>query len=255
MPAPRRPLIVVPAYPRLEQGRVKGWHTDAFGVPIRYVESLRRAGGIENIVMTEALTDDDVDTVLDRADGLLLLGGGDLHPSTYGQDPHTRIYGVSDDRDECELVFARVAVARGMPVLGICRGHQVLNVALGGTLDQHITDRDGVSEHGRPGVADGELLHEIDIDRGTRLADAMQVPHATCACHHHQAVEDPGAPLRVVARATDGVVEATELADRDGPWVVSVQWHPEDTAATDPAQQRLFDTFVAETASFLRQLE
>ena len=244
MASSHRPLIVVPAYPRLEHGRVKGWHTDAFGVPIRYIESLRRAGGIEGIVMTEALDDDDIDTVLDRADGLLLLGGGDLHPSTYGQDAHTKIYGVSDDRDECELVFARVAVARGMPVLGICRGHQVLNVALGGTLDQHITDRDGVSEHGRPGVADAELLHEIDIDRGTRLADAMQVPHATCACHHHQAVEDPGAPLRVVARATDGVVEATELADRDGPWVVSVQWHPEDTAATDPAQQRLFDTFV-----------
>lgn len=245
MPGPHRPLIAVPAYPRLEQGRVKGWHTDAFGVPIRYVESLRRAGGIESIVMSEALTDDDIEAVLERADGLLLLGGGDLHPSTYGQDPHTKIYGVSDHRDECELAIARSAVARGMPILGICRGHQVLNVALGGTLDQHITDRDGVEEHGRPGAPDGELLHEIDLDRGSRLADALQVSRATCACHHHQAVDDPGGSLHVVARAPDGVVEATELADPDGPWVVSVQWHPEDTAESDPVQQRLFDTFVA----------
>jgi putative glutamine amidotransferase len=242
-----RPLIAVPSYPRLEQGRVQGWHTDAFGVPIRYVEALRRAGAVENIVMSEGLADDDIDAVLDRADGLLLLGGGDLHPSTYGQDPHTKIYGVSGDRDECEIAFARTAVARGLPVLAICRGHQVLNVALGGTLDQHITDRDGIGEHGLPGQAGGESLHEIEIDRGTRLSDAMGVARATCACHHHQAVDEPGASLRVVARAPDGVVEATELADTDAAWVVSVQWHPEDTAATDPAQQRLFDAFVAET--------
>ena len=242
-----RPLIAVPAYPRLEHGRVKGWHTDSFGVPIRYIESLRRAGGIENVVMTEALAEDDIDAVLDRSDGLLLLGGGDLHPSTYGQHPHTKIYGVSDDRDDCEVAFARTAVARGMPVLAICRGHQVLNVALGGTLDQHISDRDGVDEHGRPGILDGELVHEIDLKPGTRLAEAMGVSSAACACHHPQAVDDPGATLRVVARAPDGVVEATENADADGPWIVSVQWHPEDTAATDPAQQHLFDTFVAET--------
>jgi putative glutamine amidotransferase len=242
-------LIAVPAYPLFKQGRVAKVHDEAIVVPARYVHALRRAGAAEGIVLPTSTDGHDLSAMLDRYDGVLLLGGGDLEPSTYGHEQGDNVYGVNAERDGYELELCRAAVERGIPLLAICRGHQVLNVALGGTLDQHITDRDGVGEHGLPGVADGELLHEIDIDRGTRLADALQVPRAMCACHHHQAVEDPGAPLRVVARAPDGVVEATELADPDGPWVVSVQWHPEDTAADDPTQQHLFDAFVAEAAS------
>ena len=133
-----------------------------------------------------------------------------------------------------------------MPVLAICRGHQVLNVALGGTLDQHITDRDGVlrarSARRRRRRASSTRSRSRP---GTRLASA----------HGHDARDRvvvtttrrsrrPATGLRVVARAADGVIEGTELADPDGPWIVSVQWHPEDTAATDPAQQGLFDELV-----------
>ncbi len=240
-----RPIIVVPSYPRVPEDRIKGWNTDNVGVPAPYLEALRRAGGIESIVMTEALDDDAVDQILDRTDGVLLLGGGDLDPATYGADRATeKIYGVSSHRDTTELDLVRAAVARGMPVLAICRGHQVLNVALGGTLDQHIPDRDGVSEHGRPGVAGGGLEHKVQIESGTRLASALGADRVVASCHHHQAVDTPGDGLRVVARAADGIIEGTELADADGPWIVSVQWHPEDTAATDPAQQGLFDELV-----------
>jgi gamma-glutamyl-gamma-aminobutyrate hydrolase PuuD len=158
-----RPLIAVPSYPRLAEGRVKGWHTDGVGVPVRYIESLRRAGGLEAIVMTESLDTHAVDDVLARVDGLLLLGGGDLAPSTYGEEAHTRVYGVSDARDEAELALTRAAIDRGLPVLAICRGHQVLNVALGGSLDQHIPDRPGVSEHGQPGAAGGALEHDVRV--------------------------------------------------------------------------------------------
>jgi putative glutamine amidotransferase len=244
-----RPLIAVPSYPRLAEGRVQGWHTDGIGVPIRYVESLRRAGGLEAIVMTESLDAAAVDDVLARVDGLLLLGGGDLDPGTYGEEAHTKVYGVSDARDETELALTRAAVERGMPVLAICRGHQLLNVALGGSLEQHILDRPGVSEHGKPGVAGGALEHEVSVEPGTRLAAALGTTRPVASCHHHQAVDVPGATLRVVARADDGVIEGTELVDEHGPWVVGIQWHPEDTAADDAGQQGLFDALVREASA------
>jgi putative glutamine amidotransferase len=240
------PIIAVPTYPRIPERRLKGWNTDAIGVPVRYVEALRRAGGIEAMVMTEDLDDDQIEDLLDRVDGMLLLGGGDLEPSTYGMERHTDVYGVSEQRDVTEIALARAALGRDFPVLAICRGHQVLNVALGGKLEQHIPDLPGIEAHGLPGVPDGALEHEVKIEPGTRLAAALRDERAAASCHHHQAVDEPGQGLRVVARADDGIIEATELADPDAPWVVSVQWHPEDTAADDDAMQRLFDTLVEE---------
>jgi putative glutamine amidotransferase len=242
----RVPLVAIPAYPLVKAGRIKGWEDAGVAVPARYVTALRRAGGQEAILLPTRLDADDAGELLERFDGLLLLGGGDLDPHTYGQEPNTRVYGVNADRDMCEIVLARAAVDRGLPILAICRGHQVLDVALGGTLDQHITGREGLLEHGVPGVEDGARLHDVDVEPGTRLADAMGTTHATVSSHHHQAVEGVGDGLRVVARAADGVVEGVEPAGTDGPWIVGVQWHPEDTAESDPANQRLFDTFVRE---------
>jgi putative glutamine amidotransferase len=241
----RRPLIAVPAYP-VKAGRVQGWEKPGVAAPTPYVEALQRAGALEAILMPVPIDEDAAADVLERFDGLLLMGGGDLHPEEYGQERRDEVYGVIPHRDRFELVLAHTAVDRGVPTLAICRGHQVLNVALGGSLDQHITDRDGVLPHGKPGVPGGSTVHDIEIEPGSRLAEAMGVTHASCSSHHHQAVDRTGKGLRVTARAPDGVVEGIEH-DGDG-WIVGAQWHPEDTAADDPAQQRLFDAFAREAA-------
>ncbi len=157
------------------------------------------------------------------------------------------MYGVIAHRDGFELPLARAAIDRGMPVLAICRGHQIVNVALGGTLDQHITTREGVIAHGRPGAAGGSSMHSVRVQAGSRLARALGATHAEVSSHHHQAVEKLGDGLEAVAWADDGIVEGIELPG--DAWVVGVQWHPEDTAATDPVQQRLFDAFVAEAGT------
>jgi putative glutamine amidotransferase len=240
------PLTAVPAYV-LEEGRVTRWDDEAVASPLRYIAALHRAGAQEAIVMPVLLGEGNAaERLLARFDGLVLLGGGDLAPSTYGQQPHERVYGVSEVRDAFELGLARAAIALGTPTLAICRGHQILNVALGGTLDQHITDR--LPGHGRPGTERGTELHDISLEPGSRLAAALGVTRARCSSHHHQAVDRLGRGLRATAWAEDGVIEGVEL-DGDG-WVVGAQWHPEDTAADDPVQQRLFDAFATQASSF-----
>jgi putative glutamine amidotransferase len=244
-----RALIAVPAYPRLAAGRVDGWVDAGVAIPARYVDALRRAGGHEALFLPEPWSDDDAGALLDRVDGLLLVGGGDLDPAVYDAARDARLYGVSPARDACELVLTRAALARGVPTLAICRGHQVLAAALGGVLDQHITGRDSLLDHGVPGVEGGARPHPVTVEPDSRLAAALATTAVDVSSHHHQAVSRVGPRLRVVATAPDGVIEGVELADRDAPWVVGVQWHPEDTAATDRAQQSLFDTFVAQGAA------
>src|SRR5256885_532399 len=195
-----RPLIAVPAYP-VKAGRVQGWEKPGVAAPTPDVEALQRAGAREAILMPVAIDDADAAEVLERFDGLLLMGGGDLHPQEYGQERRDEIYGVIPHRDRFELALARAAVDRRLPMLAICRGHQVLNVALGGSLDQHITDRDGVLPHGKPGVPGGSTVHDIELEPGSRLAAAMGVTHASCSSHHHQAVEHARPRLPVPARA------------------------------------------------------
>jgi putative glutamine amidotransferase len=246
---PGAPLVAVPAYPLLKEGRIDGWHDAGVGVPARYVYAIRRARGQEAVFLPTELSDPAARALLARFDGLLLLGGGDLDPATYGEAPNTRIYGVRAERDACELALVRAAVAVGLPTLAICRGHQVLNVALGGSLDQHITGRAGLLEHGVPGADGGARIHDVEIDAGSRLSAAMGVTRATVSSHHHQAVARMGSGLRATARAADGIVEGIEPDDPGASWIVRVQWHPEDTADTDPANQALFDTFVQECAA------
>ena len=241
-----RPLVAVPTYPRLEPGRVTGWADDGVGLPARYVDALRRAGAHEALFLPE-LDGGSVDDVLARVDGLLLIGGGDLAPATYGEPATDTVYGVSPARDSAELALVRAAITRELPTLAICRGHQVLAVALGAQLDQHITGRPGLLDHGVPGRVNGSRLHDVQVVAGSKLADAIGTT-ATVSSHHHQAVTTVGPGTTVVATAPDGTVEGIELADHDA-WIVGVQWHPEDTAGSDPVQQRLFDTFVDACAS------
>jgi putative glutamine amidotransferase len=236
-----KPLIAVPAYP-VRPGRIEGWIDAGIAVPEPYVAALKRAGAQEAVLMPEELDVSAAGDLLDHFDGLLLLGGGDLDPTTYGAEPDRHGYGVSHVRDAFELALARAAINRGMPTLAICRGAQVLNVLLGGTLDQHITGRAGLIGHGTPGVEGGATLHEIELDPDSRLGAAMGTTTAECSSHHHQAVDRLGEGLRVTVRAPDGIIEGIELAG--DAWIVGAQWHPEDTAGRDPVQQALFDTFV-----------
>ncbi len=240
-----RPLILVTGR-NLELGRVERWREPAVASPSFYVEALTRAGATAPVLGPEPLDGDSAAAVIDRFDGLLLTGGVDVDPGRYGQSPAPQTYGADDMLDEFELCLLHAAVDADLPVLAICRGLQVLNVALGGTLHQHIGDLPAVLPHGTPSGGAG-IDMPIEVEPGSRLADALGATSAKGRCHHHQAVDRAGDGLVVTAHTPDGIVEGLE---RPGsPWVLGVQWHPEDTAATDPQQQALFDSFVAECRS------
>jgi putative glutamine amidotransferase len=183
--------------------------------------------------------------ILEPFAGLVLLGGGDVDPARYGGPPHPAVYGVEPKRDELELSLAEAAVRRGLPLLAICRGLQVLDVALGGTLVPHLSDVADLAEHGRPSTESGASVHDVLIDHGSRLAAAVGDGWLSdCVSIHHQAVDRLAEPLVVTARSRDGVIEAVETAP-GGAWVLAVQWHPERTAAVDRRQQAIFDAFGA----------
>jgi putative glutamine amidotransferase len=237
-----RPLIAVTGVP-IVAGGVLGWRQGAVACTAAYLEALRRAGADGVILMPEALDPESASARLDRFDGLLLVGGGDIDPARYGQEARPEVAYVNPARDDFEIPLVRAAVAGGVPTLAICRGIQVLNVALAGTLHQHISDREDLLAH-RNGDADGEgVLHPVSVQPGSRVAKALGAERADTFSHHHQAVDRLGAGLVPVAWADDGLVEAVEAEEG---WVVGLQWHAEATAAADPLQQAIFDTFVAE---------
>jgi putative glutamine amidotransferase len=238
----RRPLVAVVAYV-LAEDRVSRWPRGGYGVPLPYIERLREAGARTAIVAPGEVGDPQ--ELLDPFDGLVLVGGGDLDPATYGGDPsEPNTYGVSAERDAIEIALVRAADRMRMPALCICRGMQVLNVAYGGTLHQHLPSMPELLEHGVP-LDDTETLHEVDVDPTSLLMATTRTDVLRCSSHHHQGVARVGEELRVGGRSRDGLVEAIELVPENEDdwtrWVVGVQWHPEDTATTDPTQRALFD--------------
>jgi putative glutamine amidotransferase len=232
-----KPLIAV-AGRTLRPGRVAGWRDAAVGAPASYVHALRRAGAQEGVLLPTPLGPSDAEALLERFDGLLLMGGGDVDPARYGQERRPEVVGVNTTRDDFEIALVRAAVSRGVPMLAICRGMQVLNVALGGALNQHLADG-GVVRHRTPD--DGYATHTVRLEKRSRVAVATGLDRVESACSHHQAVARLGDGLSAVGWADDDVVEAIEHSTG---WVVGVQWHPERTAVEDPGQQRLFDAFV-----------
>ncbi|HEX5613630.1 MAG TPA: gamma-glutamyl-gamma-aminobutyrate hydrolase family protein [Acidimicrobiia bacterium] len=236
------PLVAVTGR-ALQAGRVARWPEPALALQRTYLDAISRAGGTPVLLLPEELDERDASALLARFDALVLTGGPDVEPACYGQERHPDVYGVDAVADAFECALLRAALASDIRTLAICRGIQVLNVALGGTLHQHITGAPGVGAHGVPAVDDGSVLHEVVLDAGSRTADVMGTVTPTCSSHHHQALDALGAGVTVVGRAADGIVEAVEV--RDAPHLLAVQWHPEDTAATDPAQQRLFDWLVS----------
>ena len=239
----RRPLVAVTGR-HLKPGRISSWTAGALAVPRGYTDALDR-GGAHPVVLPPPLEETaDAMALLEPFAGLVLTGGADVDPARYGHAPHPSVYGADALLDAFEIALVEAAIASDRAVLAICRGHQLLNVALGGTLDQHITDHPGLVDHGAPaGGPGGGVDHEVTIEAGTRLADALGVTRCSVRSHHHQAVAELAPKAVATAWTDDGINEGFELADG---WVVAVQWHPEVTAGDDPTQQRLFDAFVAE---------
>lgn len=229
-----RPRIGITTY-----GRDRG---NSFSLPAEYVDAVRRAGGTAFLLPPSV---DDVGAWLDAVDGFVLAGGGDVDPARYGGSPHETVYMVDAERDGAELALARLLIEDRRPTLAICRGAQVVNVALGGTLHTHVPDAFGDATAHRLPPRD-PTSHRVRVDPESRLAGLLGETEFESASWHHQAVDRPGSGLAVVAQAPDGVIEALE--SRTHPWLFGVQWHPELTAAKDPVQQRLFDALVGAAA-------
>ncbi len=228
------PLVAIPSY-HLGPGKVGNWE-GAYALPEPYVAALVAAGA--RVALLPPAGPVAAEELLARVDGLLLAGGGDVEPARYGAADHPTQYGLDPDRDELELELATAAVAMGVPVLAICRGVQLLNVAFGGTLVQHLPDGDGQIAHRDEGK---QAMHDVEVEPGSRLAGALGQTRAACRSHHHQGLDRIGDGFRPVAWAPDGLVEGIE---RDHGWTVGVLWHPESTAARDPVQHRLLRSFV-----------
>jgi putative glutamine amidotransferase len=216
----------------------------------RYLESLLRAGGEPVVLTPRPLDHAEACSLLERFDGMLLMGGPDVDPASYGADPHPAVYGVHPDQDRFEIHMVRAALEVEVPTLAICRGIQVVNVALGGTLIPHLPDVPGHIDHAPqkfPAGVDG-VMHGVKLEPGSRVATAMRSTEIIGASFHHQGIDRVGDGLEVVGRSPDGLTEALEY-HRDSMWLLGVQWHPEDTADRDPEQQALYDALVAEAAS------
>jgi putative glutamine amidotransferase len=213
-----KPLIGITTY--VVPAKWSYWDLEAALVPAAYVRAVESAGGRALLVPPSR---DGVEETLDGLDGLIFSGGSDLDPALYGQEPHEETFGVVPERDEAELALLSAALERDMPVLAICRGSQVLNVARGGDLVQHLPDVVGHEDHKHnpPGVfAD----HDVDLVEGTQVQRLLG-DRAPVKSHHHQGVGRVGTGLREAARAEDGTVEALEDPSRR--FAIGVLWHPE----------------------------
>jgi putative glutamine amidotransferase len=227
---------------RLAEGRVQGWKQPGYGELSAYADSVVRAGGQPVLLPPHEISDADARDLVARLDAVVLTGGPDVDPRRYADRRHDHVYGVDPLVDAFEIALVHAIVEVGTPALAICRGLQVLNVALGGTLHQHLPDLPDAREHGVPGAKGSATLHTVDIDGGSRLHAVVGVESVVASCHHHQAIDVLAPGLDVVARASDGTIEAVVAAA--APNLLAVQWHPEDTARTDPSNQRLFDAIV-----------
>jgi len=238
---PDSPVIGLTTY--LDRATFGVWDARAGLLPAQYIQGITAAGGIAVLLPPQPVTPEIAARVLDGVSALVITGGRDLDPVGYGQTPHAETDRPDTTRDAWEFALLAEAMRRGMPVLGICRGAQVLNVALGGTLHQHLPDVIGNSGH----RAGGGVFTPMSVRTvaGTRAAELLG---ETCQvqCYHHQAIAEVGAKLVVSARDDDGVIEAIELPGED--FVLAVQWHPEES----PDDLRLFAAIVAEAGKFER---
>lgn len=240
-----RPLIGVPT------GREKSQRF--FGLPLyimnqTYIRTLEMLGALPVLIPLQ-MSNATLRGIFERLDGLLLPGGEDMDPSYYGAERHPQLGPTDRERDRTELLLTEWALEVGMPVLGVCRGVQVINVACGGTLYQDLTsERPDLQKHDYfpPNFERFRISHRVEIERGSLLARALGEVHEVNSMHH-QGIDRLGTGLRPVAVAEDGLVEAVEMPGL--PYVLGVQWHPEELAKTDQHSGTLFHEFVVASAS------
>jgi len=210
----------------LERAQWSVWDQPAVLLPRNYVDAVQRAGGLALLLPPDPQLVERPGELVAMLDGLMLAGGADIDPASYGQRPHPETLQTVPERDAFEIALTRCAVECDVPVLGICRGMQLINVALGGTLSQHLPEHLGHGEHRRVmGSFDGSD-HDVEVLDGTLAMRVIGVARHSTKSHHHQGVDRVGEGLRVSATATaDGLIEAVELPERS--FVLGVQWHPE----------------------------
>ena len=226
------PLIGLTTYGRGADNR--------YTLPAEYLDAVRRAGGVPVMI---APGESRLEAILGMLDALILSGGGDIDPSRYDGKRHETNYAIDQERDAHELELGRRVIASGMPTLGICRGAQILNVAQGGKLIEHIPDEVGEKVLHRAPPRE-PVTHNVKLKAGSRVAAILERDEFDVTSWHHQALRGVAPGFEAVAHAPDGTIEAIEMASHR--WLIAVQWHPELSAAADPLQQKLFDAIVAE---------
>jgi len=239
-PFMRSPIIGITTYSRSESGE--------FTLPGAYVDAVQLAGGLPLLLPPLQA---DPTPLLDVIDGLIFAGGGDIDPERYGGNPHHTIYLVDEERDNFELTLARQVIQRDLPVLGICRGMQVLSVAAGASLVTHVPDIYGAQIAHRLDHPRRPTPHPAQVYPNTRLAQMLQATQITVMSWHHQAIQSVPGGWLPAAQAADGVIEALE--HQSHPWLIAVQWHPE-LSPQDPVQQRLFQGLVQAAQDRLRRV-
>ena len=236
-----KPIIALTSYGRYEKDLSNPWYKEHFSLPALYIDAVRRAGGIPLLIPPG---EKEIAAILSMADGVIVTGGADIHPSLYGgNSEHPQLTTFDTERDTLELALVHHLLdAQNIPSLYICRGMQILNIALGGTLHEHVADTLPEDIHrGDDGVW---RVHGVRIQQKTLAASVMGSEEISTYSGHHQAIKKLASDLKISATAPDGVIEAVE--HKSASWMLGVQWHPEITAENDVTQQRLFDALVQE---------
>lgn len=233
-----RPLIGITTHRRdSDEGK-----RDVFGLMTTYADAVRHNGGLP-VMVPLGLDESELADLFARLDGFVFSGGGDIKPERFGAAIHATMYGIDDDRDRVEFTLVRWAIKEEKPFLGICRGTQVMNVALGGTLFGDIaSEAPGAQKHNYfPGYPRTHIAHPVSVSEDTLLARALGTPIVNTNSLHHQSVKEVAPGLEVVAQAPDGIIEAVELPGH--PFALGVQWHPE-CLQHQPEMRQLFQALV-----------
>jgi putative glutamine amidotransferase len=240
--SPTHPLIAIPVYKSKAHGPP---HSSLYALHPLYSEGVVAGGGAP-VQIPLGLEQDALRVIFDRVDGLLLAGGGDVDPALYGEQSSAKVQGIDRERDEMEVTLVRWALEEGKPLFAICRGIQVMNVALGGTLYHDIlTDMPDAIRHAyfqTLGFARDYLAHDVRLTPDCLLARLLGGDHLAVNSLHHQGIKALAADLKAAAHAPDGLVEAVEVTGH--PFAIGVQWHPEALAPNDPVMRRLFEALV-----------